>query len=228
MSPRKIKAEQKPEVVDDSRVIVTTSLGVHIECHPVITEMEVLEENIRAQFEWPDVPERDISNTVPPDAGPEWPRSLVLTQELVDKSGTDDEKVIWAEYLAAHGAVDTEYGAKLMDGRVRLFCLRGITVLDQKPEEEWVEEHEFMGMVVPEGRLERKLHYFRTEVLGTATDMFVITKGIYQAAGVDKEALDEYEATFRGEMGRAVGEAFGSDKEATEPEEPEAEEGVVG
>lgn len=224
MSPRKIKAQPS----NDDRVIVTTSLGVRIECHPVITEMEVLEENIRAQFEWPEVPQRDISSTVPPDAGPEWPRTMEMSEEYVNQHATKEEQAAWAEYLLATWAVDAEYIAKLMDGRVRLFCLHGVTVLDEKSEEEWVEEHEFMGMVVPPGRLARKLHYFRTEVLGTSTDMFVITKGIYQAAGVDKDKLDEYEATFRSEMGRAVGEALGADQETTEPVEPKPEEGLVG
>ena len=227
MSPRKIKAEPQ-EPVDDGRVVIETSRGVKLVCHPIITEMEVQDENIRAQFEWPAVLERDISKTVPPDAGPEWPRTMMLSQELVDTSGTDEEKVAWAEYLAAHQVVDNEYSAKLNDARMRLFCVRGVTILDPKPEEEWVQEHEWLGMVVPTNPLERKLHYFRTEALGTVMDIFTITKGIYQSAGVDPEALNAYEATFRSEMGRTIGEALGSDRKDTEPGEPGQEEGLVG
>jgi hypothetical protein len=204
-------------------------MRVELECHPIITEMEAQEENIRAQFEWPDVPERDISDTVPPDAGPDWPRTKEMTQEHIDSDfSTEEEKETWAEYQKAYTAVDTEYTVKLTDSRLRLIVLKGATLVDAPDEDEWIKEHEWLGMVVPDDPLERLMHYFRTEVLGTTVDMFAITKGIYRSAGFDQEVLDEYEHSFRDQVGRARREALGVDQEATGTEAGDEKEGVVG
>lgn len=207
---------------DDGKVVITTSRGVRLECHPIITEIEAQEENIRSQFEWPDAPVRDISHTVPPDAGPGWPRTKEMTQSYIDGGhASEEEAEQWTEYSGVVASVDAEFTAKLNDARLRLIVLRGVTVFEERPEEEWLAEHEWMGMVVPENPFERRLHYFRTEVLGTMDDMFSVTKGIYQASGVDEEVLDEYEQSFRDQMGRAFREALGSDQGGTEPEEQE-------
>ena len=217
-------------VLDDlDKVIVETSRGVHVECHAIIAEIEAQEENIRAQFEWPDVPQRDISHTVPPDAGPEWPRTTGLTQAHVDGDfSTDEEKAVWTEYTDEHASVNAEFSAKLNDARLRLLVLRGVTLIDAKPEEEWIQEHEWLGMVVPENPLDRRLHYFRTEVLGTPMDVFAITKGIYRAGGMDAEVLDRFEDSFRDQMERAVREALEADQGDTTGEQSREEEGVVG
>jgi hypothetical protein len=224
------RSRKQARVLDDpNKVIVETSRGAQLECHPIITEIEAQEENIREQFEWPDVPQRDISDTVPPDADEKWPRTTDLTQGYIDTDfSTDEEKETWAEYRTKFDAVDNEYTAKLTDSRLRLIALRGVTILNQKPEAEWVKEHEWLGMVVPDEPFERLMHYFRTEVLGTTLDMFTITKGIYRAAGMDAEVLDQYEQSFRDQVGRAGREALGLDQERSEPEESKEEEGVVG
>ena len=220
---RKIKRAAQ-EKDDPNKVIITTSRGVRLECHPIITEIEAQEENIRAQFEWPEVPHRDISHTVPPDAGPDWPRTKELTQSYVDgEHVSDEDKETWTEYTEATAKVDAEYTAKLNDARLRLLVLRGVTVLDERPEAEWIEEHEWMGMVVPENPLERRLHYFRTDVLGAMSDTLEIMKGIYRTAGVDEEVLDEFEQSFRDQMGRTIREALGSDQGDAGAEEQDEE-----
>ena len=221
MASRRRSVKRAKIVDDDKRVIVETSRGVQLECHPIITEIEAQEENIRSQYEWPEVPHRDISDTVPPDAGPKWPRTEEIDQQWVDDEwATDEDKEAWAEYLKAYELVDAEFSTKMNDSRLRLIALRGVTVLDAKPEKEWVKEHEWMGMDVPEDDLERLMHFFRTEVLGTTVDMFTITKGIYRAAGFDQEVLDELEQSFRSEVGRAGRTEPEADQEEPGEDEP--------
>ena len=229
MTSSRKRVKESPQN-DDGRVIIVTSRDRRVLCHPIVTEMEAQEENIRAQFEWPDVPQRKID--VPPDAGADWPSTMDLTQEHIDTDySTEEEQALWAKYLEAKKVVDTEFTAKLTENKLRLMALRGITILDMPPEDEWVEEHAWMGMDVPENRLDRLLHYFRTEVLGTMDDVFAITKGIYRSAGLDQEVLDEFERSFRDQVGRARREALKSDQKDAggEPGEIEEEaEGLVG
>jgi len=203
---------------DKDKVIVETSRGVRLECHPIITEIEAQEENIRAQYEWPDVPQRKID--VPPDAT--WPGVVDQTQEHIDSEfSTDEEKETWSQYLKAYELVDAEFSTKMNDARLKLIALEGVRVIDAVPEDVWVRRHEFLGMVVPEDNLERMMHYFRTQVLGATADMFVITKGIYRAAGFDPEVLEELEQSFRNQVGSAGREILEGDQKDTGEQEPE-------
>ena len=218
MASRRRSVKRAKILDDDKRVIVETSRGVQLECHPIITEIEAQEENIRAQYEWPEVPQHKLD--VPPDAGPGWIDSMDLTQEAIDgEHSTDEEKEAWAEYQEAYALVDAEFSTKMNDARLKLIALRGVTVFDTKPEKEWIKEHEWMGMDVPKDALERLMHFFRTEVLGTTVDIFTIMAGIYRAAGVDPEVLEELEQSFRSEVGRA-----GRTEPEADQEEPGEEE----
>ncbi len=222
MASRRRSVKRAKILDDDKRVVVETSRGVQLECHPIITEIEAQEENIRAQYEWPDVPHRDISDTVPPDAGPKWPRTREIDQEWIDSEwAADEDKEAWTEYQEAYALIDAEFSTKMNDARLKLIALRGVEVLGGAKEADWVREHEWMGMEVPEDPLERLMHYFRTEVLGSTVDMFTITKGIYRAAGFDQEVLDELEQSFRDQVGRAGRTEPEADQE--EPGEQEQE-----
>ena len=205
---------------DKNRVIVETSRGIQLECHPIITEIEAQEENIRAQYEWPEPPTREIDGGVPADAS--WSGMVEMTQEHIDTDfSTDEEKETWAEYLKAYELIDAEFSTKMNDARIKLYAVDGVTVLNAAPEKEWIRKHEFMGMVVPEDPLERLMHYFKTEVLGEPGDFFVVAKGIYRSAGYDQEVLEELEQSFRSEVGRAGREILEGDQEDTVGEEPE-------
>ena len=203
---------------DKNKVIVETSRGVRLECHPIITEIEAQEENIRAQYEWPETPQREID--VPKDAS--WSGIVDLTQEHIDSEfSTDEEKETWAEYTKAYELVDAEFSTKMNDSRLKLIALEGVRVVNGLPEDVWMRRHEWLGMKVPEDDLERLMHYFKTEVLGQTADMFVITKGIYKAAGFDPEVLDELEQSFRSAVGSAGREILEGDQEGTVEQEPE-------
>jgi len=51
--------------------------------------------------------------------------------------------------------------------------------------------------------------------------MFVITKGIYRAAGFDPEVLEELEQSFRNQVGSAGREILEGDQKDTGEQEPE-------
>lgn len=207
-SPRKTR---KATIADDEdRVIVVTSRGVRVECLAIMTQMEALEENIRAQFEWPDLPRHEVPT--PPDA--DWDNTIPMTQEYVDLEDTPDEdRQEWGAYQIELARVDGEYDAKLTEARDRLFALRGVIVLDGLYDsDEWAKEQEWMGIKVPEHPLERKVHFFRTEVVGSQLDTMMIMKGCYRSAGFDKEVLDRFEDSFRTEMGRVTRAALERDQ----------------
>jgi len=182
---------------DDGRVVVTTSRGVEIECLPIADAIEAQEENARAGIEWPEVPTRTITDV----AGSEMVKPL--TEEYVEKSGqaTEEQVEAWDEYRIALAGAEATFRERFNEGRVRLIAAKGVR-WDAKLEETWIEEAEWMGMAVPEDPRERKLYFFRFEVMGNIGDLYTILFGIYRASGYDEEVLDEMEASFRTDMGQ--------------------------
>lgn len=192
-----------PDEADE--VIVTTSRGVAIVCHPVAAELETVETNLRASVDWPAVPTRTITDV----AGSEMEEEL--SQAYVDSErATDEEKEAWAEYQAALSQATDELRLKRALAIPRLLALKGISLADPSLEEQWTEEHRWMGVDVPADRRERALHFLTTEILGDAKkDTEKILLGIYRASGQDEEVLNRLEASFRSQMGRAEGDAAG-------------------
>lgn len=205
-------------------VLITTSRGVEVECLPIADTLDAHEENIRASVEWPEMPVRVMVDV----AGSEM--ESPLSQEYVESAqATDEEKEAWAEYQIAQAEAQAQFKAKLDENRVRLIAFKGVQ-WNGKLEEEWAADHEWLGTTVPEGERERKLHFFRTEVLGNIGDLYTVLFGIYQASGYDEEVLDMMEASFRPEMGRAEGDAAedgtgdtGEESEAVLVEQPQVD-----
>lgn len=181
---------------DDGKTIVITSRGVDVECLPVADALDAQEENIRANIEWPEKPTRVITDV----AGSEMVEPL-SKEYLESGQATEEQEEAWDEYQVARAGAQAEFDARLDEGRVRLIAVKGVR-WNEKLERDWAEDHDFLGMTVPEDPRERKLHFFRSEVLGNIGDLYTILLGIYRASGYDEEVLDLMEASFRSEMGK--------------------------
>lgn len=218
----KRKARRKPQT-EPKGVVVTTSRGVQVECLPVGIELESQEANIRESVEWPDKPTRIMTDV----AGSEM--EVELSQDYVESDrATEEQKATWSAYWEDLAQAEAEFREKLNEAQPRLIAYKGIRLVDGSLAEKWTEDHEWMGMEVPEGERDRSLHFLRTEILGDPVkDMTAIMVGIYRASGFDEEVLAEFEATFRAPLGRARRDAAEQDQgDPSAPGSPE-EAGLV-
>jgi len=215
-SKRRTATRAKQRKDDDGKIVVTTSRGHRVECLPIST----LIDQVRAQYEdrMPDAPTYTIT-----DAGGSTVEVPHTAETIADDATSAEEKQAWGEYQAQVAEIEAEMNERTL----RAVAVKGIRVLTMPPEEEWVEEHEFMGLVVPEKAHERLYHYIRTDVLGTAQDGVDIMAGIYRASGVDEEVLARIEGSFRPEVGRSEGADAGASAESPTEEKPQGAEGVV-
>lgn len=204
-APRR-KAEKERQKEEAGRVIVTTSRGVSGECMPIGNTLQQLDENIRGSIEWPEPPTYTVTY-----AGGETKEIPHDAESIKDPKTTDEERAAWDEYLEKQAQAQVEYGAKSSQAQMRLIATEGFIPIDATDEDEWIQQHEWIGYVVPEDPLERQLHYFLTEVIGSVDDdMMTIYKGIYRATGIDEEVLSKLEASFRVQMEQSKGADAGA------------------
>lgn len=197
-------------------ITVTTSRGIEVECLPIAAMLEEFEENIRASIDWPDVPTYTVHY-----AGGETIEKPHDATSIEDSQTTDEEKQAWADYLLNKQAADAQFAEKRANGYMRLLSVDGIKVLNEQ--DDWQQRHEFYGMTVPDDPLERTVHYFRTEVIGSQDDIYLIMLGVYRASGYDEEVLSQVEASFRASLGQdkqaGTGDDAGDSAEDTSTEE---------
>jgi len=168
----------------------------------------MLAQNIAAKYTWPEPPVRTIVGPPNPDGSPAWETEKPLVQDYIDsEAATEEQKTAWAAFTAAHAAVSSEYNADAGPARIRMIAIQGIELADDL-DDEWIKRHEFIGLTVPQGDLERQEYFFLNELLGDFTeDLGLIMVGIMKATGFDKEMIADAEASFRHTMGRIIGKA---------------------
>ena len=110
---------------------------------------------------------------------------------------TEEEKEQWEKYKKEKEQWDRELNEKVL----RALILKGV-VMDVDDSAEWVQEQEFLGIDIPDDKNERKIHYFETEVVGSASDVFALVTEIMKLSGLDEEAIADAESLFRSELQR--------------------------
>jgi hypothetical protein len=120
----------------------------------------------------------------------------------------------WEEYLAAAAISEAALNDRLMNA----VALKGVDV--EMPEDDgWVAEQEFLGMEVPDGALERRVHYFRTEVLGGPKDIIRVM-ALAAGSDVDEEVLARAVDSFRDYLQGNLAEGL-TDQAGALEDEPE-------
>lgn len=202
---------------DRRRVIVTTSRGWRVECLPV---QPMLDELGTAESH-PDMP--PIPTYVVTDVSGATVEQRYTAEIVASDDTPEEDRLAWQrreEKLA-------EVRAELSERRLRVIGTRGVKVLDMPADEKWIPEHEWLYGSVPENPFERRYHFFKTEVIGTAEDGMVLAAGIYRASGVDEEVITLIEDSFRASMGGQTGTDTAPDTEDTGEEGPQETGGLV-
>lgn len=199
---RTAKRAVKRDGDDSGKVIVATSRGQRVECLPIATMIDEIRATYEARI--PPPPTYTITG-----AGGDEVEADHTEDTIADEATSEEDKAAWAEYKVQELKIRAEMNERIM----RAVAVKGIHVLDMPPEKEWLAEHEFLGLEVPEPSHERLYHYIKTEVLGTMEDGINITAGIYRASGLDEEVLTRIEDSFRAPVGEDDGQNAGTDTE---------------
>lgn len=168
-------------IVMDSRVHIPSS-GIPVR---ILGVAQWALDNLRSAVVYPDVPTYDIE-TVSGAIEKAPHNETTLT--------TDEDKAAWAAYKAEYAKADADLRERL----TKLALMKGIDV-DYDENGEWAELQEFIGMSVPpvDKKLERRLHYIKTEVIKTPSDINAIMEKVMLASEVNQEVLDQAKQSFQ-------------------------------
>jgi hypothetical protein len=180
---------------EDEKVIVTTSRGQRVECLPVLAMLEAIRMEEEEKIPPP------VTYTVTDVTGDTQEREHDA-ESIQDKRTTDEERAAWHE----RQEVIAEIEGRINERTLKVIGTKGIRMLDMPPDEEWIEEHAFLGFDVPKTKIARLYHYFTTEVIGTPQDGLDIMAGIARVTGADEEVVGTIEDRFRTEMEKPQGE----------------------
>lgn len=134
----------------------------------------------------PDVPTREIGV---PELGDVQKEPL-----SADDLQNEEERNLWKEYVTKRDAVLQ----KRNDNFLKAVFFHGIEIDDSTLDEWKIEQEEVWGLEVPNNRVDLKVDYINSEIIGNAEDLGNIIAGVLGKAGVPKDQLEEMRATFRG------------------------------
>lgn len=216
MSKPKRKNSDETKFDLEGRVIITTSRGHQVECQPIAAMIDELQATYGDKM--PSPPEHILTDVAGVSV------SIPYTEEAIKQSSVPEgDKAAWEKYRADKAALETE----LNERRLRLIATKGIKVLDMPENDDWVEEHKWLGYDVPDNPPQRLYHYVKTEVLGTQEDGLKVTAGIYRASGIDAGVLKQIEDSFRASMGRREGQDAGTSSDDSSADEQGQAAGLV-
>ena len=215
-------------VEEDGTVIVTTATGWAVVCQPVADLLLRVGRNI-ADPTPPEPPTYVIAGI-----GEATERRAYDAVAAADDKTPPEDKEKWAAYVEAKAAYDSEVAEserRRNEMRGRFLALRGVKVRGLPADlEAWAEEQEMLFGLTIDTTLPRPtallLAFIDQNVVRTADDGAKIVAGILRASGMDQEALDSVEATFRNTMGQAGRVDVAGDTAATEA--GGGEEGTAG
>jgi hypothetical protein len=191
------------QVEEDGTVVVTTSTGWECECQPVADLLLRVGSNL-LELEEPQPP-----TYIAHGVGGATETKTYDQEGIDDPSTPEEDKAAWADYLERKAAYDeraADNERKRNEMRGRFMALRGIKVRGM-PEnlDAWAQEQSLLFGLEIDENLPRdaalKLAFIDAEVVRTAQDGAKITAGMMRAQGMDQEALDTVEATFRDSLG---------------------------
>lgn len=181
----------------------TTERGVEIG----ITPIPLLLDQIRNAHERPEVPTYTENL-----AGGE--HEVELTEQEMDAAKEhnpawyEEHREAWEAYQELWAASEAALNERLLDA----IALKGVK-FDMPEDDTWIEEQAFLGVNVPEGVIERRIHYFKTEILGGTKEIIRIM-ALASGADVNEEvlarAVDSFRDLLQGTVTQELGDQGGS------------------
>lgn len=160
----------------------TTANGIEIE---VLAVSPWLMDGVTSTVQMPDPPTYEVSvlgekQQIPHD-------ETTLT--------TDEDKIAWAKYIVASDKAK----AAIRDLRVRAMLLYGVQV-DLPKDGKWKKKQAKLNITVPEDEDELHIHYLKTEVITSHTELVAIVDEINRLSSYDEGLVEKARKFFRGEV----------------------------
>ena len=149
-------------------------------------------------------------------SGKERQVKMIAEDMAAAKEHNPDWYADHAEVWEAYQAESEKWAAKLNERLMDTIALKAVQV--EIPEDgTWAEEQAFLGLDVPDGELERRIHYVNTEVIGGQEDVITI---MLMASGteVTDEVLAAATDSFRGVLQSQVIAGLGDQAGTVESE----------
>ena len=107
----------------------------------------------------------------------------------------------WKEHAEKWAAFEQERDAaqSLLNDRLWLAVMQRAVQVDLPKSDDWIKDQAELGLTVPDGKRERRVHYIRTEVIGGMKDVLRMT-AIANGADLSEEALSLAESSFRNSL----------------------------
>lgn len=215
-------------VEKDGSVIVTTATGWAVVCQPVADLLLRVGRNITDPTP-PEPPTYTVAGI-----GGATEEKTYDAEGAADPKTPPEDKERWAAYVEERAAYDAQIAdieRQRNEMRGRFLALRGIKARGLPADlEAWAAEQELLFGMTIDTALPRPtallLAFIDQNVVRTADDGAKIVAGILRASGMDSEALDAVEATFRHTMGQG-GRADAAGDTAVS-EEGSGQEGATG
>jgi len=150
----------------------------------------------------------EIRKATPGPAQPTYTEHLAggATEEVVI---SDSDALAWArenpESWAEHAEEwatfeqERDEAQSLLNDRLWLAVMQRAVQVDLPKSDDWIKDQAELGLTVPEGKRERRIHYIRTEVIGGMKDVLRMT-AIANGADLSEEALSLAESSFRNSL----------------------------
>lgn len=109
----------------------------------------------------------------------------------------EEQKAEWKKKWQEYKDADTTFRSELNEKLLNLIFYK---VVDEAvpDDDEWIEDQEFIGIDVPrDNKRELKVHYIKTEVITSPSDIEGLLAHTMKSIGVRKEVLLQVEDSFR-------------------------------
>ena len=113
-------------------------------------------------------------------------------EHTIDSLRTDEDREAWAEYLSDYNIARVE----LLRQKARVVIQKCVQV--ELPEDDtWITIQEEIGIEVPEDPRLRKVHFIKTECIGSETDIFAVVDAAEVLARFDAVEYQDALNLFR-------------------------------
>ena len=165
----------------------TTERGIEIR----VTPIPLLLEKVRDAHDRPEPPTYAEKTA----SGAERQVAMVEEDMKAAKAHNPDwyaqHAEVWEAYEVEAEKSETALNEKLLN----TVCLKAVQV-EMPKDDDWIEEQLFLGIQVPEGKTQRRVHYVKTEVIGGSRDIIRLM-ALAAGAEVSEEVLAQAEGSFR-------------------------------
>jgi len=116
---------------------------------------------------------------------------------------THEQRVEWLDYLDKKNAAEADATHR----QELLFYWKGIS--DEVPNDGWEQDQleDDPSIVIPTDKRERKMHWVKTELLGSPQEQMGLFAAIMRLSGVADEEVEAAEASFQDQVRRTRGTA---------------------